>query len=572
MYSLPARFCLFVALLFQLGPSAALASDYPDTVAAASSDKQAQIDQALDRSGLRTRIARIPEQLSRYFKDYPGAKPASDETLTSLAQNSFSTQLLEQHVEAALVTAYDAQHMHGYLAVTADPLWSQMRALNVQEPSSSELKAFIRDVTSRPLPKERLKLLQRVDNASGATRTTVDSLQAMMRAVGHGMAQTVEKLPNASEQPVPAITTEQTQGIQTTVLLAMLYAYRNVPDADVMRYAAMLESPDVQWFNQIVYAAYLEGSEEAMNRFVQAVIAETSPAIPDGGQCAADKATAAERIADCTHVLESGKLTVEQRARAYTNRGEAYDQQGDFDKAMADLDQSIRLYPKDTDAYHDRGNAHNDRGEYDAAIADFDQALRLDPKSAWSFKDRGAAWGYKGDYGRALADVNEAIRLNSRFGEAYYSRGQLEFYEGQFDRAASDLDAVLTLAGDDNWLKDNLTYVVLWAYLSRSHSGAEGKVKLAAQIQGLSLDKWPGPVINFYLGKLDAQAVLAETAKADADDQVQQKCEANFYIGEDYLLRKDIAQARRFLGTARDICPPVFIEFHGAEAEMKRLQ
>jgi tetratricopeptide (TPR) repeat protein len=40
-------------------------------------------------------------------------------------------------------------------------------------------------------------------------------------------------------------------------------------------------------------------------------------------------------------------------------------------------------------------------GEYDRAIADFDASIRLDPASAWTFNNRGSAWYFKGDRDRA---------------------------------------------------------------------------------------------------------------------------------------------------------------------------
>ena len=53
----------------------------------------------------------------------------------------------------------------------------------------------------------------------------------------------------------------------------------------------------------------------------------------------------------------------------------------DYDRAIADFDQAIKLDPNCAVAYHDRGLAYRDKGDNDRAIADFDQAIKLDPKS-----------------------------------------------------------------------------------------------------------------------------------------------------------------------------------------------
>lgn len=45
-------------------------------------------------------------------------------------------------------------------------------------------------------------------------------------------------------------------------------------------------------------------------------------------------------------------------------------------------------------------NKHN----YDRAIQDFDQAIRLDPNAAIIFYDRGIAYANKHEYDRAIQD------------------------------------------------------------------------------------------------------------------------------------------------------------------------
>src|SRR5262245_39755134 len=67
-------------------------------------------------------------------------------------------------------------------------------------------------------------------------------------------------------------------------------------------------------------------------------------------------------------------------AWAYAARGAAYWGKGDFDRAIADCDEAIRLAPKYAWAYHTRGNAYRMKGDFDRAIADASEAIRLDPK------------------------------------------------------------------------------------------------------------------------------------------------------------------------------------------------
>ena len=74
--------------------------------------------------------------------------------------------------------------------------------------------------------------------------------------------------------------------------------------------------------------------------------------------------------------------------------------------------------PSDAIAFNNRGIAYHDKGDNDRAIADYDEAIRLDPKFARAFINRGNAYRDKGDNDRAIADYNEAIRLDPKYAMA----------------------------------------------------------------------------------------------------------------------------------------------------------
>jgi len=62
-------------------------------------------------------------------------------------------------------------------------------------------------------------------------------------------------------------------------------------------------------------------------------------------------------------------------------------------------------------AYHERGVAYGQRREYDKAIADCTEAIRLDPASAVTYYVRGLAYEKKGDKAKAEADFAKAKKL-----------------------------------------------------------------------------------------------------------------------------------------------------------------
>ncbi len=75
---------------------------------------------------------------------------------------------------------------------------------------------------------------------------------------------------------------------------------------------------------------------------------------------------------------------------AFTNRGAAWLKKGEFDKALADCDEAIRLNPKHAMAHTNRGATWHKKGRYDKALADLDEAIRLEPGTALAY--RNLAW------------------------------------------------------------------------------------------------------------------------------------------------------------------------------------
>jgi lipoprotein NlpI len=148
------------------------------------------------------------------------------------------------------------------------------------------------------------------------------------------------------------------------------------------------------------------------------------------------------------------------------------------------------------------------------------------------------------------------------------------FYSGQFDKAKSDLAFVAKRRPDD-------PYKMLWLYLAEAHVaqmqsstqrqislGASALVNLGnrANAPGVRTNVWPYAVIDLFLGwKSEQQTQDAAGESADFE------CEASFYIGEWYLLKKRRVDAVPELKNALK-CRHEFIEYWGAKTELERLE
>ncbi|MDR3747989.1 MAG: tetratricopeptide repeat protein [Acidobacteriota bacterium] len=247
-------------------------------------------------------------------------------------------------------------------------------------------------------------------------------------------------------------------------------------------------------------------------------------------------------------------------AMYYTNQGDAALVKGDCDKAIQAYNQAIAADPKSGRALAGRGSAYLDQGDYDRAISDFNEALRLDPKAARVFNARGAAYFAKGDYGKAIQDYDEAIRLDPKTGRAFMNRGMANLYAGHFPEAQQDLSQNLQQDPKD-------PYRAMWLYLAQAKGRTDGEAELKANTAALNLSKWPGSVVQLYLGQSTPDDVL-RAAGSDGE----QKCEYSFYVGEYRALRGERPEALALFSSASSGCPKDFIEYAPAVIEVNNLE
>jgi lipoprotein NlpI len=107
--------------------------------------------------------------------------------------------------------------------------------------------------------------------------------------------------------------------------------------------------------------------------------------------------------------------------------------------------------------------------------------------------------------------------------------------------------------------------------LARVRSNRDDTDELTGNAAKVDLNKWPGPVVAFYLKRIDADDVMDAARSDDAKKHPERVCAASFFVGEDAVLRQDTAEATRLLSQARETCPLGAREYIAAEAELKRL-
>ncbi len=167
------------------------------------------------------------------------------------------------------------------------------------------------------------------------------------------------------------------------------------------------------------------------------------PETSDKEDCAGDAENTEERIANCSRVIADDTADAAKRAQAYRRLGDIYYRKSDYDQAIADFSEAMKLDPSVVPAsfapaYNRRGVADAEQKGYDSAIADYSEAIKLDASSAEVYKNRGSVYNIKKDYDRAIADFDQAIKLDPSYAVAYNDRGFAYFGKSDLDRAIQD--------------------------------------------------------------------------------------------------------------------------------------
>ncbi len=117
-----------------------------------------------------------------------------------------------------------------------------------------------------------------------------------------------------------------------------------------------------------------------MRRFALFLFALLVIAAPAGAADDCFDKSGEEAIAACTKRIGSGQVRGGDLAISYNNRAIEYRQLNEYDKAIADYNQAIRIDANFTGAYTGRGLAYEGKGEIAKAKADYRKALTVPPK------------------------------------------------------------------------------------------------------------------------------------------------------------------------------------------------
>ena len=124
----------------------------------------------------------------------------------------------------------------------------------------------------------------------------------------------------------------------------------------------------------------------------------------------------------------------------------AYFLKGNFDDALADLNEVICLNPDDAVAYHRRGIIYLRKGNFDSAIIDLNKAIEMDPNDDLVYYSRGEAWLHLKKWDKAKFDLTAAKAKGMDIIAAFHNsyKDIVDFERKNDLKLPKDIVAILT--------------------------------------------------------------------------------------------------------------------------------
>jgi len=257
-------------------------------------------------------------------------------------------------------------------------------------------------------------------------------------------------------------------------------------------------------------------------------------------------------------IVISGLLPELENSDAYYSRAKKYDAAKDYNQAIDDFSQAIRLDPKNALYYIARGQSYFNKGYWKECSNDESQAIKLEPQNAYYYSLRGNTYRFSKKYDLAIADYTKAIELDPKRDDSYYGRAYCLFekYVGNFE---SDICEAISLSPQDEYflLRGRINF----------HKGRNCKNQFSSALEYLesaisdfsnALSFSDGNLAYWWRGRTyyekdDFKSAIADFSTAihiDPDDSsnyywrgLSYKAQSRFNLKNRLLARKDFKKA-----------------------------
>lgn len=151
-------------------------------------------------------------------------------------------------------------------------------------------------------------------------------------------------------------------------------------------------------------------------------------------------------LADYSRAIETGDIDIHKVASARHLRVRVLYRINAFDRMLLDLDEILRVEPRNDTALNDRCwiRAILNR-DLDGALADCNRALDIVPGYPPIYNTRGFVYYRRGEFEKAIADYNKALASDEKDASSFFMRGICKRRLGDETGARADIAGARTL-------------------------------------------------------------------------------------------------------------------------------
>jgi len=198
----------------------------------------------------------------------------------------------------------------------------------------------------------------------------------------------------------------------------------------------------------------------------------------------------------------------------------------DSDAALRRATAAVEADPQSVPARFARGQLYESLRQYEAAVADYDEVLRLDPKYVAGWSARGGAQFKLGRIEESIADWDRQIELSPGDEAGHWRRGISHYYAGRYDDGRKQFEGYQTV--DDADVEN-----AVWRYLcmarAESVEAAEEDLLKIGDDRRVPMRQ----VYEMFAGRQTPDDVLAAARAGEPDEATlnQRLFYAELYIG-----------------------------------------
>jgi hypothetical protein len=145
--------------------------------------------------------------------------------------------------------------------------------------------------------------------------------------------------------------------------------------------------------------------------------------------------------------------------------------------------------------------------------------------------------------------------------DAYLASGRQNLMLGKAGAAAAELEKAVRL-------KPTNAYNALWLHYARNKEGAPDSVELQINAARVNRAAWPGPLLDYLTGKIDATAVLTKAGEGPDRGRTNRLCEADLFLGQEQMVKGRRSEGLERLQAAADACQSLPREAELARADL----